>query len=180
MTKKEKQPILDQHLFRQEMGDIVPLKTASTTESRAPRKLSLSKKPLGDSFEADKLTASSTEIHDHIDSEDGTSHRKNGVQKRMVQKLKRGQFPVTAQLDLHSMTVKAGHDALMTFIHESGGNSIQSVRVIHGKGLRSSQGPRLKIMARQLLREHPKVLAFSSCKPAQGGDGATDVLLKSS
>ena len=87
---------------------------------------------------------------------------------------------MTAQLDLHNMTVKAGQDALSHFIHRSGGHTMQCVRIIHGKGLRSNQGPRLKIMARQLLREHPRVLAFNACKPAQGGEGATDVLLKAS
>lgn len=180
MTKKTKQPVLDQHLFRQEVDDVVPLKWSSTTESRAPRKRPLPKKPGSGIPEADNLVMHSTVSQFHIDSEDGSSHRKNGVQKRLIQKLKRGQFPVTAQLDLHNMTVKAGQDALSRFIHQSGAHTMQCVRVIHGKGLRSNQGPLLKIMARQLLREHPQVLAFTACKPAQGGEGATDVLLRAS
>ena len=171
---------MDQHLFRQEVEDVVPLKSSSTTESRAPRKRSSPKRPDSRIPEADDLVMHSTVNQFHIDSEDGSSHRKNGVQKRLIQKLKRGQFPVTAQLDLHNMTVKAGQDALSHFIHRSGGHTMQCVRIIHGKGLRSNQGPRLKIMARQLLREHPRVLAFNACKPAQGGEGATDVLLKAS
>ena len=38
---------------------------------------------------------------------------------------------------------------------------------------------RLKIMTRQVLRDHPQVLAFTACKPADGGAGAVDVLLRS-
>jgi len=38
---------------------------------------------------------------------------------------------------------------------------------------------RLKIMTRQVLRDHPQVLAFTDCKPADGGAGAVDVLLRS-
>lgn len=179
MIKKTNKPNLDQHLFRQEMGDVVPLKTVSTIESGVPRKRFRVRTLDAEVPCSDKTSLDSNENRFHVDSEDGSSHRKNGVQKRMMQKLKRGHFSVSAQLDLHNMTTKAGHEALMTFIHHSMGNTIECVRVIHGKGLRSEHGPRLKIMTRQLLREHPHVLAFTACKPAEGGEGATDILLKS-
>jgi len=78
------------------------------------------------------------------------------------------------------MTVVTGQSALLTFISDACSRSLESVRIIHGKGLRSENGPRLKIMTRQVLRDHPRVLAFTSCKPADGGDGAVNVLLKSS
>ena len=84
------------------------------------------------------------------------------------------------QLDMHHMSVATAHDTLLDFISESQSRSLGCVRVIHGKGLRSSQGPRLKLMARQALRDHPQVLAFTACKPADGGSGAVDVLLKTS
>jgi len=121
-----------------------------------------------------------TEETSQINTDDGSTHRKNGVQLRLVQKLKRGQFKPIDQLDLHNMTTTEGYQALLQFIHDSARGTLTCIRVIHGKGLRSSQGPRLKNMTRQLLREHPEVLAFSACKPANGGDGATDVLLRSS
>lgn len=116
----------------------------------------------------------------HINSDDGGTHRKNGVQLRLIKKLKRGQFKPLDQLDLHNMTIAQGHRALLEFIDDSAGQSLVCIRIIHGKGLRSNQGPKLKNMTRQLLREHTGVLAFSACKPANGGDGATDVLLRSS
>ncbi len=78
------------------------------------------------------------------------------------------------------MTTETAQTALLEFIAEAQGKSLESVRVIHGKGLRSEHGPRLKLMTRQLLRDHPQVLAYTSCKPADGGDGAVDILLKSS
>jgi DNA-nicking Smr family endonuclease len=105
--------------------------------------------------------------------------RKNGVQKRIIQKLKRGQFPVNQALDLHDMNLETAQAALLGFIAGTQGERLECVRIIHGKGLRSVNGPRLKLMTRQLLRDHPQVLAFTTCKPANGGSGAVDVLLRS-
>jgi len=85
---------------------------------------------------------------------------------------------VSDQLDLHHMNVATGHMALLEFIAEAQRRSYECVRIIHGKGRRSESGPRLKTMTRELLRQHSQVLAFTPCKPADGGDGATDALLK--
>jgi len=50
---------------------------------------------------------------------------------------------------------------------------------VHGKGLRSgSAGPVLKRMTDRVLRRRDDVLAFASARPAQGGTGATVVLLR--
>ncbi len=161
------------------MQDVVPLKTPLTTESRPPRAKSHDRR-------RDTATASftqpflpSTDDQAHIDTDDGNSHRKNGVQKRVMQKLKRGRFPVSEELDLHHMTTEKGHTALLEFISNAQSRKLECVRIIHGKGLRSENGPRLKLMTQQILRDHPQVLAFTACKPADGGAGAVDILLKS-
>lgn len=133
-----------------------------------------------DSLEAEHDLLPAVDERTHIDADDGSTHRKNGVQKRIIQKLKRGQFAVGDQLDLHSMTTEAGHTALLKFISDAQKSTLECIRVIHGKGLRSKRGPRLKLMTRQVLRDHPMVLAFTECKPADGGSGAVDILLKSS
>jgi len=87
---------------------------------------------------------------------------------------------IGAELDLHNMTSETGHSVLLEFIADAQSRSLESVRIIHGKGLRSENGPKLKLMTRQVLRDHPQVLAYTMCKPADGGSGAVDVLLKSS
>ena len=180
MVKKIKHQCLDEQLFRQEMAGVVPLKTALTTESKAPKATNRISKPVAFPATSNRSSLLSTDDKTHIDEEDGSSHRKNGIQKRTMQKLKRGRFTVGAELDLHNMTTETGHTALLEFITDAHSRSLVSVRVIHGKGLRSENGPRLKLMTRQVLRDHPQVLAFTKCKPADGGDGAVDVLLKSS
>jgi len=179
MVKNQKHRILDEHLFRQEMGDVVPLKTSPKTESRAQR-------PAKRRHGTDKKRESSSEMSpsasagtSYIDPDNHTSHRKNGVQKKQLQKLKRGNFPVSGQLDLHHMTMQSACKALLEFISSQQGTTLKCIRIIHGKGIRSENEPRLKPMTWQVLRDHPQVLAFTLCKPANGGSGAVDVLLRS-
>ena len=179
MVKKQKHQFLDEHLFRQEMGDVVPLKTTPTTDSKAPRTPNRVRKQETISSAFVQPFPSLADDETHITADDGSTHRRNGVQKKILQKLKRGRFPVKDQLDLHSMTMETGHQALLDFIAGAQCSTLECVRIIHGKGLRSESLPRLKIMTQQVLREHPQVLAFTACKPADGGAGAVDVLLKS-
>ena len=161
------------------MKDVLPLKMPLTTESKAPR-VTHRKRPRereAVSLEPHSQTASTS--GPHIDENDGALHRKNGVQKSVVQKLKRGRFPIDAELDMHQMTLKTAYITLLEFIAEAQRGTIKCVRIIHGKGLRSAAGPKLKLMTRQALRDHPQVMAYTACKPGNGGDGAVDVLLKS-
>jgi DNA-nicking Smr family endonuclease len=178
VVKKLKSQATDEYLFRQEVGDVVPLKTPPRSNSKVPR--TQNRKPRREAVAA-SITPTYlplTQDQTHIDAEDGSSHRKNGVQKRVIQRLKRGQFPTGGELDLHHMNVASGHTALLEFIADARDRKVACVRIIHGKGLRSKDGPRLKLMTRQTLRDHPGVLAFNTCKPADGGSGAVDVLLK--
>ena len=178
MVKKPKDQHLDDQLFRQEMDGVVPLKTAPTTNSRSPRALPSRHKPAEFRENFDRSVLRDENDATHIVSEDGSSLRKNGIRKRTMQKLKRGRFATGAELDLHSMTTKTAYPILLEFIADAHSRSLDSVRIIHGKGLRSEKEPRLKLMTRQILRDHPHVLAYTTCKPSDGGSGAVDVLLK--
>lgn len=159
------------------MAGVVPLKTRPTTESRPPRKPVPGHRPSSVPHESG-TPVSTPDGSAHATSADGSSHRKNGIQNRTMQKLKRGRFRIEAQLDLHNMTVETARSVLLDFIAARQAESMAAVRIIHGKGLRSENGPRLKQMTRQLLRDHPLVRAYTSCKPSDGGGGAVDVLLK--
>jgi DNA-nicking Smr family endonuclease len=177
VVKKSKHQFLDDDLFRREMADVVPLKAPQTTDSKIPLTPTRQRRrePIVEDFTWPGLSA--TDNTTHIEDEDGSSHRKNGVQIKTMQRLKRGRFPVGRQIDLHNLTVDAGHRVLLEFIADTQGNMPECVRIIHGKGLRSENGPRLRLMTRQVLRDHPRVLAFTACKQADGGAGAMDVLV---
>jgi DNA-nicking Smr family endonuclease len=105
---------------------------------------------------------------------------RTGLQQRQLQRLKRGQLPIGAELDMHGMTTAMARAAVVSFIERCREQRIRGVRIIHGKGY-SSQGsaPVLKNRLNSWLRQHHDVLAFSSAPIRDGGSGALHVLLRS-
>lgn len=105
--------------------------------------------------------------------------RQAGVQKRVLEQLKRGQIAVKATLDLHGLTREEAFAQLDAFIAIQRQADVTSVLIIHGKGLRSgSQGPVLRPLILRGLALRQDVLAFASARQCDGGSGATYVLLK--
>lgn len=102
-----------------------------------------------------------------------------GLQRRVLRQLRRGHYSLAAELDLHGMTVAIARVALQEFLHECRRRDYRCIRIIHGKGRRSSnQGPVLKGKVDRWLRQREDVLAFCSAQPADGGTGAVYVLLR--
>lgn len=108
-----------------------------------------------------------------------TFYAQPGLQTRTIRKLKRGQFRIDAELDLHAMTESAARRTLVEFLSECQKEGARCVRVIHGKGLRSgAEGPVIKPMVERELRRRKQVLAFCSARPVHGGAGAVYALLR--
>lgn len=104
---------------------------------------------------------------------------REGLQHSVLRKLRRGQFRIDAELDLHGMVVDEARRALELFLAEARPGGWRCVRVIHGKGLRSSnRGPVLKSHVAHWLALRDEVLAYCSARPAHGGTGAVYVLLR--
>jgi len=100
---------------------------------------------------------------------------------RTMAKLKSGELTVQGHLDLHGYTKQSAEQALSSFILSSHALGHRVVLVIHGRGLKSSQGPVLKEHLIRWLTTGSLshlVLAFSSARPCDGGTGALYVLLK--
>lgn len=102
---------------------------------------------------------------------------RNGVQPRVLQKLKQGQMPWLAAVDLHGCTVDQAREAVLGLLHDARQANLQVVKVVHGKGLVKEQAL-LKTFVNGWLRQVPEVLAFVSALPRDGGTGALYVLLK--
>lgn len=108
------------------------------------------------------------------------SYAQPGIQKQVFKKLRRGQYSVGAELDLHGMNRMEAQASLTQFITEARSQDIRCVRIIHGKGHGSSnQGPVIKPLVNTWLQRREDVLAFASARPVDGGTGAVYVLLKS-
>jgi len=113
-----------------------------------------------------------------LEAGDTASYRRDTLPARMFQRLKRGQYSVQDELDLHGATVAQADAMLRQFLQEAHAHDYGCVRIIHGKGLQSDGGaPVLKNLVDRLLRLRNDVLAFHSAPAGQGGTGAVLVLL---
>jgi DNA-nicking Smr family endonuclease len=114
-----------------------------------------------------------------LDTDEALSFRRPGIGADVVRKLRKGEWSVQKQLDLHNLRTEEARDALGHFIRESYKNGIRCVRVVHGKGLGSpGKVSVLKPKVQSWLIQKNQVLAFVQATPAQGGAGALVVLLQ--
>ncbi len=121
-----------------------------------------------------------------------TGPRAPGLDKASAERLKRGQYPIEARIDLHGMTQDDAHRALGGFIAHSAQRGLRCILVITGKGLRrlveeESGGSRvgeigiLRNAVPRWLNEAPnraRILAFGTAQQRDGGSGALYVLLR--
>jgi DNA-nicking Smr family endonuclease len=120
-----------------------------------------------------------TPAADTVTGEGVLSFQRAGVRAQVMRRLRRGLYPVDAELDLHGQNQAAARDRLAEFIVRSREAGRRCVRIIHGKGYRSgSRGPVLKTAVNLWLRRHTDVMAFVSARGIDGGAGAVYVLLR--
>lgn len=105
--------------------------------------------------------------------------RRPHVSEAVLLKLRRGQFSVDGEIDLHGLNAAQAKHALREFIVEAAARRWHCIRVVHGKGRRSGpRGPVLKTVVFHWLQRSDHVLAFGSARPIDGGSGAVYVLLR--
>jgi DNA-nicking Smr family endonuclease len=102
-----------------------------------------------------------------------------GLDRRLAERLKRGELPIEARLDLHGHRLNDAYLELERFIDRSAAAGRRCVLIVTGKGL--AGGGALKREVPQwlnlpALRDH--ILAFAPAQGKHGGDGALYVLLK--
>jgi DNA-nicking Smr family endonuclease len=168
----------DLHAFRRAVADVRPLapRTRATASRPRPRPLARFARAEREDVLRESLVVpgdpAALETGEHL------SFRRPSVREDVLRKLKRGQFAVEAEIDLHGLGRHAAHDALRQFLNDSVVRGMRCVRVIHGKGLRSGPGgPVLKHVVDHWLRKIENVAAFASARPVDGGTGAVYVLL---
>ena len=105
----------------------------------------------------------------------------DGLNPVIMEKLRNEEFSVQETLDLHGLSSIEAADLFGNFLDSAIHKGICCVKVIHGRGLRSKNGPVLKeSLKRWLVRAiHRKwVVAFCSARMSHGGPGATLILLR--
>jgi len=118
---------------------------------------------------------------DSMETGDELLYVRPGIQRQVLRRLRRGDYAVLAELDLHGMRIADAGTELDRFFKRVRGKNQCCVRVIHGKGNRSpGREPVLKKWIARWLRLRKDVLAFVSAPTHDGGSGAVYVLLKKS
>jgi len=119
---------------------------------------------------------------DIADTDEYIEGHVEGFDRRVLRKLRRGEFSVQGHLDLHSMSRKEARSAVERFVTDSLVAGHRCVLIVHGRGHHSpDQIPVLKNVLRAWLsrgRIGRGVLAFASALPVDGGAGALYVLLR--
>jgi len=165
-------------------ADVAPIKRANRASVALPAPTPVARHRIADeedALEASKYGAEpapqSWEIGQEIEGEQ--TFLRTGLGTDVLSKLRRGQWTVQAELDLHGHDSVEAHDALADFLDEARGAGMRCVRVIHGKGLTSPGGePVLKGKVRRWLQRWDDVLAYCEAPQNAGGGGAVIVLLR--
>lgn len=114
------------------------------------------------------------------ESGDTLQYRGEGIQDSVWKKLRRGQFLLQAECDLHGLNRDDARLEMVRFLAYCADRDVRCARIIHGKGNGSpNSGPVIKRHLDSWLRKRREVLAFCSARAHDGGTGAVYVLLKS-
>ena len=174
MSSKNKND--DSDMFRRAMADVTPLPSSgriepvpANTRPRAFQQELDDRQALRELLDGEHLEAPETG--------EELLWLMPGYQQRVLRRLRNGHYSISDTIDLHHMNVETAKRVLLDFIDNAVASNYGCVRVIHGKGLRSRGLPRIKAMTNRVLLRHPRVIAYASCRPVDGGTGATDVLL---
>jgi DNA-nicking Smr family endonuclease len=168
----------DGELFREAMRDVKPL-PAHAPKVRAPKPPAQARFTRADEREVLRESLLPPSDDTAIATGDELSFRRPHITEAVLLKLRRGQYAVDAEVDLHGLNANEAKGVLRDFIAEAVQRSHHCVRIVHGKGKRSGhRGPVLKHLVNHWLQRMDAVLAFGSARAVDGGSGAVYVLLR--
>ena len=168
----------DSELFRQAVGDVEKI-DHDGFELDIPKRQPVPNQTI--ISEQNTLNQMANDPFDVPDIENGDElyFRRDGVQQQIMRKLRRGQFAIESELDLHGMTVNIAKKELDNFLSLCRSRNHRCIRIIHGKGHGSvDKIPVLKNKLNKWLQKYDSILAYCSAPPNDGGSGAVYVLIK--
>jgi len=176
----------DMAYFEEAMADVTPLAQPNRRIARMPDRDARAVHPPNSSdlevlAHLSDLVSGIAEMDITFSDEyiEGSVH---GFDRKVMQKLKQGLFPVQDHVDLHGCTREEAEIKVRDFLLQSHRLGFRCVLVVHGRGLNSEDHiPVLKERLPLWLNRGPVkriVLAFSTARPYDGGTGAIYVLLR--
>jgi len=174
----------EEDLFKKEVADAVPL--SSEERAAPPARTPPGVRPPRDE-EAEAAAALADLVagrapFDIADTGEYTEGIAHGIDRRLLSRLRRGDYAVQDHVDLHGMTATHARAEVAAFVSRSRKEGYRCVLVVHGRGLRSKDHvPVLKEKLKAWLSRGSigrQVLAFCTARPTDGGGGAVYVLLR--
>jgi DNA-nicking Smr family endonuclease len=166
--------------FARAVGPVAPL-----PDPGRARRVVRAPEPVPRQRQADEAQALAASLSDEFDvgtlleTDDGLGFRRPGIGPDVLARLRRGQWSIQRQIDLHGMTRDTAREALAQFVRQAARDGLRCVRVIHGKGNGSpGREPVLKAKVRAWLAQKQEVIAFAQASAADGGHGALLVVLR--
>ena len=166
-------------LFARSVGAVHALRDSGLADLQLPRPEAL---PL--QRQLDEQAALAESMSDEVTLEtllltdDGLSFRRPGIGADVVSRLRKGQWALQGQTDLHGCTRDEARELLAGYIRASHRRGLRCLRVVHGKGHGSpGKQPVLKAKVQRWLAQCGEVIAFAQASGPQGGAGALLVLL---
>ena len=175
----------DAELFRQEMFGISRITTAVSGREKPierEREVLIRQSEDAEAYAQLSDLVSGLGTFDISDSDEYIEGLATGLDRRLLGRLRRGDYAVQGHVDLHGLTREEARERVEQFMHESRLKGHRCILIIHGRGLNSKdQIPVLKEAVRVWLvrgRLSRNVLAFATARPTDGGAGAVYVLLR--
>lgn len=168
----------DNALFRQAMQGVKQLECDKVPLTKSPPSPFPKQRYLDEALVRKEMLSENYDLAE-VETGEELLFTRSGVQHSVLAKLRRGQFSIEAELDLHGMIVRVAQVEVANFLRECRNRNIRCARIVHGKGYGSWQKqPVLKNKLNKWLRQRDEVLAFCSARPVDGGTGAVYVLIK--
>ncbi len=175
----------DELVFAREMADVVPLPAHARARVQPPPPAPPARVVTDPEAEAlaelSELVAGAGPF-DLAHSVEFVEGAVAGLDRRLLRRLRAGDFAHRSHLDVHGMTAAEARVAVDRFLAGAQQKGERCVLIVHGKGLNSKdQVPVLKNRITAWLARGSwarLVLAFTSARPCDGGTGALYVLLR--
>ena len=169
----------ERNLFENAVGKVQRLPTVARADLKRPAPLaSILQHELDAQAALQESLSDEFDVSSLLDTDQDLSFRRPGVGADVVQKLRKGQWSIQRQVDLHGLRSDDAREAMGRFIRDAHKQGLRCVRVVHGKGLGSpGKAPVLKDKVLRWLVQKAEVIAFVQAPPNKGGAGAVLVLL---
>ncbi|WP_346798248.1 DNA endonuclease SmrA [Halomonas sp. Bachu 37] len=170
--------------FQALVGDVKPLRSGNRADirktSRAPSDAQLARRAGAEAALGDDNFLSDDFV-DLLPPFDPVEFHRDGIQQGVMDRLRHGGYTAQAHLHLLRRPLAECRRMVLPFIQDAYAHDLRSVMIIHGRG-REIDSPAnvLRSYLVKWLAQIDEVQAIASAQPADGGLGATWVMLRKS